>query len=96
MDYEGQIIFEKTYGPITPELLVKGLIFGSFKDCETYENLSSIRDVVEELEDRWMIAPDIPIVFDFPIGKGTSNIPLVEGAEIKLEVTDELVTLRSL
>lgn len=77
-------------------LLVKGLIFGSFKDCETYENLSSIRDVVEELEDRWMIAPDIPIVFDFPIGKGTSNIPLVEGAEIKLEVTDELVTLRTL
>lgn len=76
-------------------LFVKGLIFGSFDDCEPYEHLQSIRDVVQELEDRWMISPGIPIVFDFPIGKGTENIPLLQGQEVRLEVSDELVSFRS-
>lgn len=40
--------------------------------------------------------PGIPIVFDFPIGEGTPNIPLIEGAMVELEVTNELVALRSL
>lgn len=77
-------------------LLAKGLIFGSFKDCKPYGSLNSIQDVVEELEDRWMINPEIPIVFDFPIGEGTPNIPLIEGAMVEFEVTKELVNLRSL
>lgn len=75
-------------------LFAKGLIFGSFKDCKPYGNLNSIQDVVEELEERWMINPDIPVVFDFPIGKGTPNIPLIEGAVVELEVTHEWVNLR--
>ena len=77
-------------------LLAKGLIFGSFKDCKPYGNLKSIQDVVKELEDRWMINPGIPIVFDFPIGEGTPHMPLIEGAMVELEVTNELVNLRSL
>lgn len=77
-------------------LLAKGLIFGSFKDCKPYGSLNSIQDVVEELEYRWMINPGIPIVFDFPIGEGTPNIPLIEGAMVEFEVNNELVNLRSL
>ena len=79
-----------------PLMFIKGFIFGSFKDCKPYGSLNSIQDVVEELEVRGMINPCIPIVFDFPIGRGTSNIPLIEGALVELEVTDELVTLRSI
>lgn len=78
-----------------PLMFIKGFIFGSFKDCKPYGNLNSIQDVVEELEVRWMINPGVPIVFDFPIGKGTPNIPLIEGAMVVLDVTDELVTLHS-
>lgn len=77
-------------------MFIKGFIFGSFKDCQPYGSLNSIQDVVEELEQRWMINQDIPIVFDFPIGKGTPNIPLTEGSEVELNVNDELVTLRSI
>lgn len=76
--------------------LVKGLIFGSFRNCKSYEHLHSIKDVVKELEERWMIPPGIPIVYDFPIGEGTENLPLTEGIEAELEVTADLVTLRSL
>ena len=76
-------------------LFANGLIFGSFKDCKPYGRLNSIQDVVEELEERWMIDPGIPVVFDFPIGKDTPNIPLVEGAVVELEVTHDWVNLRS-
>lgn len=75
---------------------IKGLIFGSFIDCEPYGNLHSIRDVVDELSDRWMLPPDIPIVFDFPIGKETSNIPLVEGVNVELEVAEDQVSIRGM
>lgn len=78
-----------------PLMSIKGLIFGPFKDCKQYGILNSIQDVVEELEERRMINPGIPIVFDFPIGRGTPNIPLIEGAMVELEVTTELVNLRS-
>ena len=74
---------------------VKGMIFGSFNNCEHYGHLHSIRDVVEELEERLMIPAGIPVAFDFPIGKDTPNIPLVEGLEVELEVSDNLVALRA-
>lgn len=76
-------------------LLVKGIILGSFRDCEPTGNLHSIRDVVKELEERLIISPEIPIVFDFPFGAGTPNLPFIVGQKIDLEVDEELISLRS-
>lgn len=79
-----------------PLFFVKGLIFGSFKDCEPYGHLRSIRDVVGELAERGMLPEVGPVVFDFPIGEGTSNIPLTEGLKVELEVTDKEISLSTL
>lgn len=76
-------------------LFVKGLIFGSFQGCKPYGNLSSIVDVVEELEHRWMLPPDIPVVFDFPFGSVSPNFPWVEAQQVCLEVSKDLVSLHS-
>lgn len=76
-------------------LLVKGLIFGSFNKCKPYGKLCSIEDVVSELEERWMIPSSIPIVFNFPIGEGETDIPLPVGIEVELEVTNEQVSLKN-
>lgn len=75
---------------------VKGLIFGSFDSCKPYGELGTIQDVIAELQQRALIPFDIPVVFDFPIGKDTQNLPLIEGIKVNLKVTDTAVSLRSL
>jgi len=36
----------------------------------------------------------IPVVFDFPVGHVTENMPLVHGADVTLTVSDQAIHLR--
>lgn len=68
---------------------IKGLVVGQFTDYPGAK--------VKEMEDmiaRMVSGYDFPVAFDAPIGHVSHNIPLVEGRESTLTVTDEGVTLR--
>lgn len=70
---------------------IKGLIVGQFSDCPEdplmgntiYEN---IRDLVA--------AYDFPVCFNFPCGHVDYNVPLLEGATVRLEVGEANACLR--
>ena len=63
---------------------ISGLIVGQFADCEDDEQMGctlmeSIAEAVKEY--------DYPVLFGFPAGHVTYNLPLVLGAEARMEVT---------
>lgn len=74
---------------------IKGVVFGSFDTCRPYAHYNDIMDIVKELTCRTLLPFDVPIAFNFPIGKHTQNFPLVEGIDAELEVTDIFVSLKS-
>lgn len=74
---------------------VKGIIFGKFTEYKPDRNFESVEQMLDFWTER-MLIPDIPIVFDFPIGHVDLNYPLVEGAKVELEVTDDTVSLKTI
>ncbi|MCH5229242.1 MAG: LD-carboxypeptidase [Muribaculaceae bacterium] len=74
---------------------VKGLIFGQFTDYKPDKNFTTMEDMINEFLNRY-IMPEIPIVFNFPTGHTDLNFPLVEGAEIELEVREDFVRLHTI
>lgn len=70
----------------------KGLIFGQFTEYKPDKNFNSMEEMISrflELSSK----PEIPVVFDFPIGHTDVNYPLTEGAHVSLSVTPERVSL---
>lgn len=69
---------------------LSGLIIGQFTEYEEDRSLgkelyAALADLVEEY--------DYPICFDFPVGHVTENYPLINGAEVTLEVSKQEVKL---
>ena len=62
---------------------LKGLIIGQF--TEYVENKSLGKDLYGALADV-LKEYDMPVCFNFPVGHVTMNVPLVNGAEVTLEV----------
>ncbi|MCH5233140.1 MAG: LD-carboxypeptidase [Muribaculaceae bacterium] len=70
----------------------KGLIFGQFTEYKPDRNYNSMEEMISrflELSSK----PEIPVVFDFPIGHTDVNYPLIVGAHVSLCVTPERVNL---
>lgn len=71
---------------------LRGLIVGQFteskKSCD--ENGDTMNDMIHR-----MVAPyGYPVAFNFPIGHIDRNVPLIEGAEVKLSVTPDGTNLQ--
>jgi muramoyltetrapeptide carboxypeptidase len=69
---------------------VSGVIVGEFSDVDN--DPSMLRNlemsILDAVGDR-----DIPVVFDFPAGHGSKNMPLIMGADVNLTVGDEEVII---
>ena len=69
---------------------VSGVIVGEFSDVDN--DPSMLRNlemsILDAVGDR-----DIPVVFDFPAGHGSKNMPLIMGTDVNLTVGDEEVII---
>ena len=78
----------------------QGIIFGEWievpEECETYGGSSrggafqSVRDMISR---QFLQDCKIPVAFGFPSGHGTVNYPLLMGAPMRLNVTEDSYTL---
>lgn len=64
---------------------IKGIVFGEFKNCDRDLPFESVEHMLSQYTSKL----GIPVCFGFPAGHGDINMPLVEGADVVLEVTDE-------
>lgn len=71
---------------------VKGIIFGDFTDCPKDLAWES----VEEMLDRYTRNLGIPVCYGFPAGHGDLNLPLIEGADVSLDVRSDGAGLKFL
>ncbi len=74
---------------------IKALIVGQFTEYRPDRNFSSMEEMISTFL-RVNGVTRLPVVFDFPVGHVDFNLPLIEGAQVSLKVTDKDVTLRSL
>ena len=68
-----------------------GLIIGQFTEYEEDRSLgkelyAALADLVKEY--------DYPVCFDFPVGHVTRNLPLINGAEVELNVGKKATELK--
>ena len=75
--------------------MVKGIIFGRFTEYRADKNYDTMEDMIHELIEHSIVPPNIPIVYNFPVGHTDINYPLTEGAKVELEVTETSVRLHS-
>ena len=68
---------------------IKALIVGQFTDCGCDDGQESIYRNIKEITAEY----NIPVCFDFPVGHVGNNMPLIEGGEAELLITDQTVTL---
>lgn len=69
---------------------LKGLIIGRFTDYKPGENYVHMEDMFADFLSDY---PDLPVVFNAPIGHVRHNMPMIESANVILEVSPELVSL---
>lgn len=68
---------------------VKGIIVGQFTDYSPNSDFKKMEDMLnEELK-----GYEIPIAFNFPVGHVDENYPMIEGANVTLDVDKKGVTL---
>lgn len=77
-----------------------GLIFGQWieypAECETYSGNSRggrFTSVADMISREFLADKKIPVAFGFPAGHGDINYPLLMGAKLRLEVSDDSYTL---
>lgn len=68
---------------------VKGVILGEFEDSGTDLNY----ETTEEMLSKYLKKYNIPVLCGFPAGHGDVNVPIVMGAKVKMDVTDNGATL---
>lgn len=61
-----------------------GLIVGDFSGVEPDANHASMEEMVRSMVEEY----DFPVVFGFPGGHSSPNLPLLMGADVKITVTD--------
>lgn len=74
---------------------IKGLIVGQFTEYRPDLNHESMECMIDALLRRYGIN-DIPVAFNFPVGHVSRNYPMVEGANVDLDVTPECVSLKTI
>ena len=74
---------------------VKGLIFGQFTDYKPDRNFNSMEEMIHRML-QTMAIPEIPVVFNFPIGHVTLNLPLTVGATTELTVEKDFTYIKTL
>ncbi len=84
-----RIVYELKLGGFLAKL--SGLIVGQFTEYDMENELGkslyeSIADLVKEY--------DYPVCFNFPVGHVTDNRPMIEGAEVELNVNKKGVELK--
>ena len=68
---------------------VKGVILGEFVDSGTDLNY----ETTEEMLSKYLKKYNIPVLCGFPAGHDDVNVPIVMGAKVKMDVTDNSATL---
>ncbi len=63
--------------------MIKGLVVGQFTNCESPDGTG---ETMEQMIRRMVDGYDMPVAFNFPCGHVDYNLPLIEGAKVKLEV----------
>ncbi|MDE5871058.1 MAG: LD-carboxypeptidase [Muribaculaceae bacterium] len=56
---------------------VKGILVGEFTEWKPDRNHETMYDMIHERFEEWGVR--CPVAFDFPVGHGNRNVPLVEG-----------------
>lgn len=70
---------------------LKGLILGRFTEYRRDDRQRSMEQMMAEILKDY---PDLPVVFNAPIGHVTDNVPLVVSSRAQLKVTPTEVTLK--
>lgn len=68
---------------------VKGVVLGEFVDSGTDLNY----ETTEEMLSKYLKKYNIPVLCGFPAGHDDINVPIVMGAKVKMDVTDNGATL---
>ena len=68
---------------------VKGIILGEFVDSGTDLNY----ETTEEMLSKYLKKYNIPVLCGFPAGHDDVNVPIIMGAKVKMDVTDNGATL---
>lgn len=72
---------------------LKGLIVGQFTEYESPDrNGESMYDMIRRMTATY----NYPVVFNFPVGHVDDNRPMIEGADVELNITSQRVTLKFL
>lgn len=70
---------------------VKGVLVGQFTEWRPDRNHETMYGMIHERLEEWGIV--CPVAFDFPVGHGERNVPLIEGTEAALTVNSEGISL---
>ncbi len=73
---------------------IRALVIGQFTEYNPTPNHSGMEEMIQALLVRLGI-DNIPVVFNFPTGHVDYNLPLIEGDNVMLEVSESEVTLTS-
>lgn len=70
---------------------ISGLIVGQFSECEED---SLMNKTIQEIITEAVADYDFPVLYNFPTGHVDDNRPLVNGANVKLEISDSKSSLK--
>lgn len=68
----------------------KGVIVGNFKGYKPSQDYQDMYDLVKETLSKY----NFPVAYNFPVGHVDVNFPLIEGANVTLDVAQDKVTLK--
>ena len=69
---------------------IKGIIIGVMRKCGEDMNFEDVYELISQYTSQF----DIPVCYGFPGGHGGVNMPLVIGAEVMLDVTENGSTIK--
>ncbi len=69
----------------------RGILIGEFTEWKPDRNHESMYDMIHKCFEEWGV--QCPVVFNFPVGHGERNVPLVEGMECLLRSHRDQVVL---
>lgn len=72
----------------------RGIVVGQFTESRPDLNFPSTADMLRRRLPQWGVEPGVPVAFNFPVGHTDVNLPLVEGAQARLEVRPGMTSLR--
>lgn len=73
----------------------KGLLVGSFTETRADKNFADTASMIDARLRQWG-ADSMPVAFGVPVGHTNHNLPLIEGARVRLEVTPKGTHLYSI